>query len=118
MKKQHEKLGVFDENAQVFNITLFNKKYSGKQTSVTQISGFYKRLAKNTGIPVSPHRFRHTMATKLGSYPNINIFALSNILSHTNIRVTQHYIEADLNPQRELIKILEKDLTNGNKYSE
>lgn len=117
IQAKHRQIGHYNKNSQVFNITLFNKKYSGTKTNETQLSGFYKRFSKHTGIQVSPHRFRHTMASNLGNHPNINLSVLSNILGHTNIKVTQQYIERKLNPQRELIEMLEENLTNKNKYS-
>ena len=96
---------------QVFNIIRFNDKYHGTTTKVDQISGFYKRLAKTTGITVSPHRFRHTMATELGNDPHTNILTLSNILGHSDLRITRQYVEVALDPQRILVEKLDNNLT-------
>lgn len=100
---------------QIFNITRFNSKYHGSLTNVDQVSGFYKRLAKKTGITVSTHRFRHTMASQIGNSPNANILALSNILGHSDLKITRQYVEMDLKPQRELINKLEQNLTKAHK---
>ncbi len=51
------------------------------------------------------------MASELGNTTNINILTLSNILGHSDLRVTRQYVETDLAPQMELIKILEQSLT-------
>ena len=115
LRQKHKEAGNTLHSDQIFNITRFNSKYHGSLTNVTQISGFYKRLAKNTGITVSPHRFRHTMASQLGNLPNVNIMALSDILGHSDLRITQQYIETDLKPQRELINKLEQSLTKTTK---
>ncbi len=109
--KKHKEVGNTKRTDQVFNITRFNSKYHGLTCSVEQVSGFFKRLKKNTGISVSPHRFRHTMASELGNTTNINILTLSNILGHSDLRVTRQYVETDLAPQMELVKILEQSLT-------
>ncbi len=118
LQLQHKKTGYYKIDSQVFNITLFNSKYAGNETNENQITGFYKRFAKKTGIQVSPHRFRHTMATNIGNHPNINVSVLSNILGHTNIKVTQQYLKKNLGSQMELLKLLEENLTIKNKHSE
>ena len=113
--KKHKQMGMITSSDQVFNITLFNSKYHGSITTVDQISGFYKRLTKNTSLTVSPHRFRHTMATQLGNSPNINILALSNILGHSDLRITRQYVEKDIEPLRDLVKKLEHNLKKKKK---
>lgn len=117
LKQKYISIGKYKPSAQVFNITVFNSKYSGSVSNVGQISGFYKRFAKKTGISVSPHRFRHTMATQIGNSPDINILTLSNILGHSDLRVTRQYVEVDLGPQMELLNKLEQSLTKQQKQS-
>ncbi len=115
--QKHEDTGKVARSGQVFNITRFNSKYHGSVCSADQISGFYKRFSKSTGISVSPHRFRHTMATELGNMPDTNIFVLANILGHSDLRVTRQYVEKKLKPQIELLKKLEQHLTKENNRS-
>ena len=115
--KKHREVGKTLHSDQVFNITRFNSKYHGLTCNANQVTGFYKRLKNNTGITVSPHRFRHTMASELGNISNINILTLSNILGHSDLRVTRQYVEMDLAPQMELVKKLEQNLTKRNNHS-
>ena len=118
LQRKHRELGRYSPVEQIFNITRFNEKYAGSTLKVDQITGFYKRLKKHTGISVSPHRFRHTMASQLGNIPNVNILTVSNILGHSDLRVTQEYVETDLRPQLELVKTLEQHLTKKIKQSQ
>ena len=109
--KQHRSNHKTVQSDQVFNVTLFNTKYRGVKTKVDQISGFYRRLTKNSELTVSPHRFRHTMATELGNLPDTNIFVLSDILGHSDLRITREYVETNIEPLRELMNKLEQNLT-------
>lgn len=117
LKQKHidNGIGNFLFSDQVFNITRFNPRYRGSETNVGQITGFYRRFTENTGIGVSPHRFRHTMASQIGNSPDVNILTLSNILGHSDLRVTRQYVETDLRPQMELVKKLEENLTKAPK---
>jgi len=58
------------------------------------------------------------MASELGNTNNINILTLSNILDLSDLRVTLQYVETDLAPQMELVKILEQNLAKRNNHSE
>ena len=113
--KKHKEVGNTKRTDQVFNITRFNSRYHGSLTNVDQVSGFYKRLTKKMGITVSTHRLRHTMASQIGNSPNANILALSDILGHSDLRITRQYVEMDLKPQRELLNKLEQNLTKAQK---
>ena len=55
------------------------------------------------------------MATELGNTPDINIFALSAILGHSDLKITREYVDMDIEPLRDLINKLEQNLTNEEK---
>ncbi len=74
------------ENCQVFNVTLYNPSYSTDVMTVSQLSGFFRRLTRQVGFPVSAHRFRHTMATEIAKSGQIK--ELQEILGHSDVRTT------------------------------
>ncbi|WP_428086824.1 tyrosine-type recombinase/integrase [Candidatus Thioglobus sp.] len=93
---------------QVFNIMLFNranKQKTKKEMDEEYLSKWFLRLSKKTGIKVSPHRFRHTMATKIANNGG-NIIALQNILGHSNITTTLGYVHADIKDMRKVQGLL------------
>lgn len=88
---------------QVFNVTLFNPSYVGNQMTVDQVSGTFQRLSKITGIRISPHRLRHTLATEVAP---TDIRALQELLGHSSILTTMEYVHPDLDRMRLLINTL------------
>ncbi|WP_202762579.1 tyrosine-type recombinase/integrase [Bathymodiolus thermophilus thioautotrophic gill symbiont] len=53
------------QSKQVFNITTFLNSYKAEQINEDQISRLFTKWSKKIGALVSPHRFRHTTATKI-----------------------------------------------------
>ncbi len=97
-------LGV-DENIeeeQVFNITLFNPRYQGDEMTVEQISGFFRNLSKKLGFKLSPHRFRHRLASELVNKKE-DMKLVKDLLGHTNILTTYGYVTTDMNKIRSLV---------------
>ena len=90
-------------NAQLFNITTVYSRYSGRQMTEFQLSGFFKRLGKHVGFPISAHRLRHTMATEIAKSGKIK--PLQQILGHADIRTTMNfYVHPDMDELRSLIQ--------------
>lgn len=54
--------------------------------TASQLSGFFRRLTKQVGFPVSAHMFRHTMATEIAKSGQIK--ELQEILGHSDVRTT------------------------------
>lgn len=81
----------FDLSTQLFNITLFNRRYKGTELTVEALSGFFKRLKKSSGIQISPHMLRHSMATDILSN-NGSVKVLQVLLGHSDIRTTLEYV--------------------------
>lgn len=85
---------------QVFNVTLFHDRYRGKQMTVDQLQGFFRRLSDALGEHISCHRLRHTTGTELVRGPNPDFKAVQQILGHTDLRTTLLYIHPDLDQLR------------------
>ena len=88
---------------QVFNVTLFYKGYKGTQLTEEQLSGFFRRLTQITGVTISTHRMRHTVATQLTRGDRPNLPAIAALLGHTNIRTTLRYVYSDTDQMRQAL---------------
>ena len=97
-------LGVEEniEEEQIFNITLFNPRYQGDEMTVEQISGFFRNLSKKLGFKLSPHRFRHRLASELVNKKE-DVKLVKDLLGHTNILTTYGYVTTDMNKIRSLV---------------
>ena len=65
------------------------------------------RPIKNAGFKdqkYTPHKLRHTAATLMYKYGNVDIRSLQNILGHENISTTQIYTHVDDETLREAVK--------------
>ena len=92
-------------NRQVFNVTLFNLKYSGANMTREQVSGFFRNLSEKSGIRVSTKRFRHQLATNLANN-NENIKSVQKLLGHANIATTVGYIHINMNDLKRTLKTI------------
>ena len=65
-----------------------------------------KRITKAgfTDEKYTPHKLRHTAATLMYKYGNVDIRSLQNILGHTNISTTQIYTHVDDDTLRDAVK--------------
>ncbi|ENC3277948.1 site-specific integrase [Escherichia coli] len=57
------------------------------------VRSFFRRLSRECGFPVSPHRFRHTLATRLMKYPERNLHLVKSILGHRSLTTTMGYVD-------------------------
>ena len=90
-------------NKQLFNITEINSRYSGTIMRDTQLTGFFVRLKRKTGISISAHVLRHTMATEIAKTGKIK--PLQQILGHSNISTTLNfYVHPDMDELRGAIQ--------------
>jgi site-specific recombinase XerD len=62
----------------------------GNPISVRAVQKRVEYYAKDSGIPVTCHRLRHTMATQLLN-ADADIVSIQQILGHTKIKTTQRY---------------------------
>lgn len=91
-------------DCQLFNFNLFCplSRNRAKNTSEHQISHIFKVISRSVGFNVSPHRFRHTVATNLMKNPN-NLYVAKQLLGHRDIKVTLTYIEDDVEMIRDTV---------------
>ena len=90
------------EDQQVFNITLFNPRYSGTKMKESQVSGFFRNLSEKLEFKISPHRFRHRLASELVNKKE-DVKLVQNLLGHTNILTTYGYVTPDMGKIRSLV---------------
>lgn len=66
-----------------------------------------KKHITNAGLTddkYTPHKLRHTAATLMYKYGNVDIRSLQSILGHTNISTTQIYTHVDDDSLRDAVK--------------
>ncbi|MEX5606381.1 site-specific integrase, partial [Pseudomonas syringae] len=73
----------------------FSGHYRRHEMNSNQVEAMYKKLTAMTGIRMTPHRFRHTIASELMTLPERNIYLTKKLLNHSNIATTMDYIEPD-----------------------
>lgn len=89
------KMQNFKPFDQLFNVNRFSVHYRSKIMNTDQVESMYKKLTKSIGSRMTPHRFRHTIASELMKQPERNIHVTKHLLNHTNIATTMEYIEPD-----------------------
>ncbi|MFV8757479.1 site-specific integrase, partial [Yersinia enterocolitica] len=87
---------------QLFNISRFD----GRKESVTEnmdnppLRSFFRRLSVECRCTISPHRFRHTIATEMMKSPDRNLKAVQSLLGHSSVAVTLEYVEGNIDSLR------------------
>lgn len=104
----------FSKADQIFNVNRFSSHYRSKVMNVDQVEAMYKKLILNTGIRMTPHRFRHTIASDLMKQPDRNIHVTKTLLNHSNMATTMEYIEPDYEVMRMVMN--ERTLPKGFEY--
>lgn len=80
----------------------------GKPISVRGIQKRMEYYAKKTGLKVSCHHLRHTMATQLLN-AEADLVTIQDLLGHTRIKTTQRYCKvSNLKVQRDYFKAMER----------
>lgn len=85
---------VFDVNR--FLWTEKERKNLPSVATLQPVKSFFRRLSKECGFAVSPHRFRHTLATELMKSPDRNLQMVKGLLGHRSITTTMGYIDINL----------------------
>jgi integrase len=81
---------LFDVNRYIYGV---NQRYVYSAKSAFQkVRSFFRRLSHKLGYHVTPHRFRHTLATELMKSPDRNLHMVKDLLGHRNINTTMEYI--------------------------
>lgn len=93
-KYQRIRQGYFAEKILKHNNLFLSK--TGKPLTDEAVAKFLKNAAKNIGISaeirVSPHTCRHTFA-QMQLKNGLDVYSLSRLMGHTNISITQRYLQ-------------------------
>ncbi|WP_373853831.1 tyrosine-type recombinase/integrase [Lonsdalea populi] len=91
---------------QLFNISRFDgrRKETNKNMDHQPLRSFFRRLSKDCGFAVSPHRFRHTIATNLMILPDRNLKTAQDLLGHSTPAVTLEYVESNIEKVRSVLE--------------
>lgn len=88
---------------QLFNVNRFSNHYRGQTMNTNQVEAMYKKISEQIGVRMTPHRFRHTIASDLMRQPERNIHVTKMLLNHSNIATTMEYIEPDYDFMRTVL---------------
>ena len=80
------------------------KKCRINKRMVEKIVAKYIEVASLDKTKYTPHKLRHTAATLMYKYGNVDIISLQNILGHENVSTTQIYTHVDDEKLRQAIK--------------
>ena len=81
--------------------------YKGKPISIRGIRKRIEHYSKKSGVNVSCHQLRHTMATQLLN-ADADLVTIQDLLGHTRIKTTQRYCRVcNLKVQRDYFKAME-----------
>jgi site-specific recombinase XerD len=80
--------------------------HRGKSISVRGIQKRMEHYASKTGLPISCHQLRHTMATQLLN-ADADLVTIQDLLGHARIKTTQRYCKVcNLKVQRDYFKAM------------
>ncbi|MCD5976803.1 Site-specific recombinase XerD [Pseudomonas savastanoi pv. glycinea] len=88
---------------QLFNINKFSARHRRLTMNMNQLEAFYKRMSDRLNVKVSPHRFRHTLASSLMKEPDRDIHTVKDLMGHKNLSTTLGYIEVGMDQMRSLV---------------
>lgn len=77
-----------------------------KTMDMSQLSRFYTALSRKLGVHISPHRFRHTIATDLMKQPKSNLHIVKDLLGHRSIATTLKYVHVDVDQVRRALEVM------------
>lgn len=85
---------------------LFVSKKTGKRLSARRIEQIVARCLQSAGLSgrgYSPHKLRHTAATLMYQYGDVDMLALKEILGHENVSTTQIYTHINQQKLRDAV---------------
>jgi len=101
--RQAKQMGAKPKD-QLFNINRFSrlkkKTVTGGNVDHPPMRAFFRRLSRECQCDISPHRFRHTIATDLMKTPERSLNDVKMLLGHSSVAVTLEYVEANMDHLR------------------
>lgn len=94
----------FKDTDQLFNVNRFSAHYRRETMDINQIEAMYRKLTAIVGTRMTPHRFRHTLASDLMRQADRNIHVAKALLNHSSIATTMEYIETDPHQMRHVLE--------------
>lgn len=97
---------------------LFVSKRTGRRLTPRRVQQIVGQCLKSAGLDgrgFSPHKLRHTAATLMYQYGNVDMLALKEILGHANVSTTQIYTHINT---RQLKKAVASSPLSEIKYHE
>lgn len=88
---------------QLFNINAYSTRHRKDIMDTDQLESFYKRMSDKLGVKVSPHRFRHTLASSLMREHERNVHTVKELLGHKHLSTTLQYVSVNLDQMRSLL---------------
>ncbi|EGK8382493.1 tyrosine-type recombinase/integrase [Salmonella enterica] len=87
-----------DPEDYLFDVKRFLNPFGevGPEPAIQPVRSFFTRLTKECGFKVSPHRFRHTLATEMMKSPDRNLAMVKGLLGHRSVSTTLEYVQLDL----------------------
>ncbi|EIC0518908.1 site-specific integrase [Salmonella enterica subsp. enterica serovar Chester] len=87
---------------QFFNVgfLLGTQSVPDEEMTVQTVRAFFRRLSKECRFTVSPHRFRHTIATEMMKQPDCNLQTVKTLLGHASINTTLEYVDGNVDTVR------------------
>ncbi|WP_241622292.1 site-specific integrase [Rosenbergiella australiborealis] len=92
---------------QIFNVGWFDLVRKSKYPEVMNeypLRAFFRRLSWECKFTVTPHRFRHTVATHMMKSPERNLYAVKKLLGHVSITSTLEYIDESVDSLRDILE--------------
>lgn len=74
---------------------VFSSAHDGEAISPARVGKIAKRVSRASGIPFTAHVLRHTFATWTLKKSK-DLYAVSKALGHSNVKVTEVYLSADV----------------------
>lgn len=104
--KRAEEEGMEPEH-QLFNVGWFDPRRKRKYPDVMDerpLRAFFRRLSRECNFTISPHRFRHTVATHMMKSPERNLYVVKRLLGHVSLASTMEYIDESVDNLRDILE--------------
>ncbi|HDS6885339.1 TPA: site-specific integrase [Morganella morganii subsp. morganii] len=101
-----EEAGMEPEH-QLFNVGWFDLRRKYKYPELMDerpLRAFFRRLSRECNFTVTPHRFRHTVATHMMKSPERNLYVVKRLLGHVSLVSTLEYIDESVDGLRNILE--------------